>query len=81
MLCSHFYEVCAQAKVGRCTKQKDGFSAFVPFSVPPLGEGLSISPAIYKKHEEAIRFVGKLDGITLFLPDSNFFLYTLLCNK
>ena len=29
---------------------------------------------MYKKHEEAIRLVGKLDGITRLLPDKDFFL-------
>lgn len=33
-----------------------------------------MSPRLYKKHEEAIRLVGKLDGITRLLPDKDFFL-------
>lgn len=32
------------------------------------------SPRLYKKHEDAIRLVGKLDGITRLLPDKDFFL-------
>ena len=62
-----------KAKIGRYIKQKEGFSAFIPFDFPPK-EGFQISPRLYKKHEEAIRLVGKLDGITRLLPDRNFFI-------
>lgn len=61
-------------KIGRYIKQKEGFSAFVPFAFPPEGE-FAFAPKTYKKHEEAIRLVGKLDGITRLLPDKDFFLY------
>lgn len=60
-------------KIGRYIKQKEGFQAFTPFAFPPES-GFIISPRLYKKHEEAIRLVGKLDGITRLLPDKNFFL-------
>lgn len=53
--------------------QKEGFRAFTPFPFPPK-DGFEISPKLYKKHEEAIRLVGKLDGITRLLPDKDFFL-------
>ncbi|MFZ1626860.1 MAG: Fic/DOC family N-terminal domain-containing protein, partial [Candidatus Moraniibacteriota bacterium] len=62
-----------QLKIGRYVKQKDGYSAFTPFPFPPKG-GFIMSPRLYKKHEEAIRLVGKLDGITRLLPDKDFFL-------
>lgn len=62
-----------KVKIGRYISQKEGFRAFTPFDFPPKG-GFVISPRLYKKHEEAIRLVGKLDGITRLLPDKNFFL-------
>lgn len=60
-------------QIGKYIKQKEGYSAFTPFAFPPKG-GFVISPKLYKKHEEAIRLVGKLDGITRLLPDKDFFL-------
>lgn len=60
-------------KIGAYIRQKEGFKAFAPFEFPPNG-GFPISPRLYKKHEEAVRLVGKLDGITRLLPDKDFFL-------
>lgn len=62
-----------QPKIGRYIKQKAGFETFTPFEFPPKS-GFLISPRLYKKHEEAIRLVGKLDGITRLLPDKDFFI-------
>lgn len=62
-----------QAKIGQYIQQKEGYKAFTPFTFPPKG-GFVLTPRLYKKHEEAIRLVGKLDGITRLLPDKNFFL-------
>lgn len=64
-------------KIGRYIQQKGGFKAFAPFDFPPKG-GFVISPKLYKKHEEAIRLVGKLDGITRLLPDKDFFLFLFI---
>lgn len=61
-------------KIGRYVEQKGGFKAFTPFDFPPRG-GFDISSKLHKKHEEAIRLVGKLDGITRLLPDKDFFLF------
>lgn len=61
-------------KIGRYIQQKEGFKSFTPFDFPPK-EGFIISPKLHKKHEEAIRLVGKLDGITRLLPDKDFFLF------
>lgn len=60
-------------QIGRYIKQREGFRAFTPFAFPPK-ELVSVSPALYKKHEEAVRLIGKLDGITRLLPDKDFFL-------
>ncbi|OGK17130.1 hypothetical protein A2690_02035 [Candidatus Roizmanbacteria bacterium RIFCSPHIGHO2_01_FULL_39_12b] len=62
-----------QPKIGRYIQQKEGYKAFTPFDFPPK-DGFEITPELYKKHEEAIRLVGKLDGITRLLPDKDFFL-------
>jgi Fic family protein len=59
--------------IGRYVKQRDGYHAFTPFPFPSK-QLLSVSPALYKKHEEAVRLIGKLDGITRLLPDKDFFL-------
>lgn len=60
-------------KIGRYIQQREGYRAFTPFSFPSP-ELLTVSPSLYKKHEEAVRLLGKLDGITRLLPDKNFFL-------
>lgn len=60
-------------QIGRYIQQIGGYRAFTPFPFPPEGL-LAISPSLYKKHEEAVRLIGKLDGITRLLPDKNFFL-------
>jgi Fic family protein len=62
-----------QPKIGKYVKQKEGFKTFTPFPFPPK-DGFIISAKLYKKHEEAIRLVGKLDGITRLLPDKDFFI-------
>lgn len=59
--------------IGRYVKQGGGYKAFTPFPFPPE-ELLTVSPSLYKTHEEAIRLIGKLDGITRLLPDKDFFL-------
>lgn len=60
-------------QIGRYVTQKEGYKTFTPFDFPPK-DGFVISPKLYKKHEEAIRLVGKLDGITRLLPDKDFFI-------
>ncbi len=60
-------------QIGRYIQQREGFRAFTPYPFPPK-ELVAVSPALYKKHEEAVRLIGKLDGITHLLPDKNFFL-------
>ena len=62
-----------KTKIGRYVAQKTGYESFTPFDFPPK-DGITISPHLHKKHEEAIRLVGKLDGITRLLPDKDFFL-------
>lgn len=63
--------------IGRNVSQAEGFKAFIPHPFPPT-EGLDFNPKIIKKAEEATRLLGKLDGITKLLPDSDFFLLMYL---
>jgi len=60
-------------KIGRYIQQKEGWKSFTLFEFPPKG-GFGITPRLHKKHEEAIRLMGKLDGIMRLLPDKDYFL-------
>jgi len=60
--------------IGQLQQQKEGFKAFIPVAFPPK-ELLYFSAEIISKHSEAIRLLGKLDGITQLLPDVNFFIF------
>lgn len=60
-------------KIGQNIEQKEGFKAFTLNSFPPK-EGFIFEPKVLKKNNEATRLLGKLDGITKLLPDSDFFL-------
>ncbi|MEI7670310.1 MAG: Fic/DOC family N-terminal domain-containing protein, partial [Pseudomonadota bacterium] len=64
-------------EIGKIIKQKQGFSAFIPNKFPPK-EGFKFDSYILKKNEQATRLLGKLDGITKLLPDSNYFLLMYL---
>lgn len=59
-------------KIGVYKTQPEGFKAFVLESFPPK-DTLVFSPAIQQKHAEAMRLLGKLDGITALLPDRDYF--------
>lgn len=62
-------------KINICKKvqQPTGYTASVPESFPKK-ELFSVPQNILLKAVEAERLIGKLDGITLTLPDINFFL-------
>lgn len=60
-------------QIGKYIKPKEGYKAFSLLDFPPRN-GFHISPKLHKKHEEAIRLIGKLDGVTRLLPDKDFFL-------
>ncbi|NCA93747.1 MAG: Fic family protein [Sphingobacteriia bacterium] len=64
-------------KIDQNIEQKQGFKAFTPNPFPPK-EGFLFEPKILKKNNEATRLLGKLDGITKLLPDSDFFLLMYL---
>ncbi len=59
--------------IGTYRQQPQDFKAFIPNDFPPAVE-LHFSRSIHAKHTEAIRLLGKLDGITQLLPDKDYFL-------
>lgn len=66
-------DVNKMSRIGRLVQQSEDFKAFIPYDFPPEQE-LELPLAIQKKHAEAMRLIGKLDGITALLPDINYFL-------
>lgn len=59
--------------IGQNVRQPEGFRAFIPSAFPPRGD-LGIDNKLIVKHTEAVRLLGKLDGITELLPDKDWFL-------
>lgn len=59
--------------IGYYRQQPQGFKAFIPNDFPPMPP-VVFSRKINTKHTEAIRLIGKLDGITQLLPDKDYFL-------
>lgn len=59
--------------IGTNVRQPRGFQAFIPNDFPPAIQ-LALPRAVNAKHTEAIRLIGKLDGITQLLPDKDYFL-------
>lgn len=53
----------------------DGYSAFHPAPLPP-NPPLSIAPELQDLLDEANQALGRLDGVTLLLPDPDQFLYS-----
>lgn len=53
----------------------DGYSAFIPRPLPPVPP-LSIDGELQKLLDRANQALGRLDGITLLLPDPDQFLYS-----
>lgn len=64
-------------KIGKFINQPGGFKAFIPNPFPQKGD-FSFGPEILKKNNEATRLLGKLDGITKLLPDSDSFILMYL---
>lgn len=60
-------------KLGQFILQPTGYRAFIPFSFP-IEQPLILSPRLEILHGEAMRLIGKLDGISQLLPDKDFFL-------
>jgi Fic family protein len=55
----------------------DGYSAFVPASLPP-DPALQINARLQTLLDEANQALGRLDGVTLLLPDPGQFLYSYI---
>lgn len=60
-------------KIGHFQLQSSGYKAFIPLLFPPF-DSLKLPTKTELKHSEAVRLIGKLDGITQLLPDKDFFL-------
>ncbi len=60
-------------KLGHLVQQPTGYKAFIPLPFP-IQEPLQLSPRLEVLHGEAMRLIGKLDGISQLLPDQDFFL-------
>lgn len=60
-------------RIGINVQQQQGFRAFIPDDFPPK-DNLVLNGKLIAKHTEAIRLLGKLDGITTLLPDKDWFL-------
>jgi Fic family protein len=65
------------SEIGHIVKQPKGYNAFITLPFPPEA-GFDFAPIILKKNDQAARLIGKLDGITRLLPDSDFFLLMYL---
>lgn len=59
--------------IGRYIQQPKGYKAFILAPFPPR-EGILMNRNLSQKHTEAVRLLGKLDGITELLPDKDYFL-------
>jgi Fic family protein len=55
----------------------DGYSAFIPAALPP-DPPLQIEPGTQALLDEANQALGRLDGVTLLLPDPGQFLYSYI---
>lgn len=66
-----------EVKIGKLVTQPEGYKAFIPNPFPPM-LGFEFDQKTNKKCNEATRLLGKLDGITKLLPDSDFFLLMYL---
>ena len=64
-------------EIGQYKAQPGGFKAFIPNPFPPR-TSFDFEQKILKNNNEATRLLGKLDGITKLLPDSDFFLLMYL---
>lgn len=68
----------AHLRAGRLVPQQggaDGFSAFLPHPLPPQPP-VRITAELQARLDRANQTLGRLDGITLLLPDPDVFLYS-----
>ncbi|MCP3660185.1 MAG: Fic family protein [Bacteroidetes bacterium] len=62
-------------KIGTFKNQPEGFKAFIPDKFPP---SFNFNAKLMNKNNQATLLIGKLDGLTRFLPDCDFFLLMYL---
>jgi len=55
-------------EIGRNVQQPGGYKAFIPAPFPPQ-KGMDMPRDLAMSHAEATRLLGKLDGISILLPD------------
>lgn len=68
------------SRAGQFRRAQDGaaeYVAFFPASLPP-DPPLSLDVELHQLHDQANQALGRLDGITLLLPDPSQFLYTFI---
>lgn len=58
-----------------CRTSPEPFEAFVPHPLPPQDPPLQLDEEHYELMEKANRALGRLDGVTMLLPDPSLFLY------
>ena len=54
--------------------------AFVPFPLPP-NPPINWTPELSSKFDQALMALGRLDSVSIFLPDSSLFLYMYVCKE
>ena len=67
----------ASTRAGRLIRQQSGpgtYQAFVPAPLPP-DPPIEFSPRLQAALERAVLALGRLDGITVLLPDPGLFIY------
>ncbi len=65
--------ICQTVQVGLNQMQPSGYMAFVPHSFPP-DPSFAFTVSITHKHAEALKLLGRLEGLTERLPNKSFFL-------
>jgi len=60
-------------KIGRVVQQPTGYKAFIPDKFPP-DQPVILNSKTQQFHAKAVFVLGKLDGVTLLLPDLDFFI-------
>jgi Fic family protein len=60
-------------EIGKYVQQANGYKAFIPNAFPPKTE-INLPKRLLFAHNEAIRLLGKLDGVADRLPDRDWFL-------
>jgi Fic family protein len=60
-------------EIGKYVQQTSGYKAFVPNPFPP-NEEMKFPRKLLSAHTEAVRLLGKLDGVAERLPDRDWFL-------